>query len=276
VARLRWPGVEAPALRRLSDLAPAEWARAAHAAAADGGPLLGIAEAGLTAIPLHLAGSALLVYGDPGTGRTALLARLLRDASVLSDETRPHVYVLDYLGSLVDRCGDDSCLTAAAFGPHEAPDVLAALVDELTRRQRALAAARRQAEATTAGPPVWLLVDDYELVHVAARPGLVGDLANLVPYASRLGFGLVLNQGAGGSSTRVDPLVRRVLESAPWHLQFGVESKLELLLKGTRGMPLPPGQAVLTRPGRPEALLGVLPPVALPGTSRRPRIRLVS
>jgi hypothetical protein len=73
----------------------------------------------------------------------------------------------------------------------------------------------------------------------------------------------------------VDPLVRRLLESSPWHLQFSVEARLELLLKGTRGCPLPAGQAVLTRPGQGDALLQVLPPRVAAGAVR-PRIRLVS
>ena len=48
----------------------------------------------------------------------------------------------------------------------------------------------------------------------------------------------------------------------------------ELLLRGTRGALLPPGQAVLARPGCPDSLLAVLPPLARAGA--RPRIRLVS
>jgi hypothetical protein len=135
---------------------------------------------------------------------------------------------------------------------------------------------------------VWLVVDDYELVHAAARPGLVSELAGFVPYAARLGLSVVVAQGANGSGARVDPLIRRVLEGSAWHLQFSVESRTELLLRGTRGVPLPPGQALLARPGRPDRLLAVLPPLttsvaaAHPDpedadvVAARPRIRLVS
>jgi hypothetical protein len=105
---------------------------------------------------------------------------------------------------------------------------------------------------------------------------MVGDVANLVPYAAQLAFGVVVNQSATGSGARVDPLVRRLLESSPWHLQFSVEARLELLLKGTRGALLPPGQAVLTRPGQADALLQVLPPPAAAADAGRARMRLVS
>jgi hypothetical protein len=138
-----------------------------------------------------------------------------------------------------------------------------------------VAAARRKGTRLQHPAPIWLVADDYELVHAAARPGMVADLANLVPYAATLDFGVVVNQSATGSGARVDPLVRRLLESSPWHLQFSVEARLELLLKGTRGCPLPAGQAVLTRPGQSDALLQVLPP-RLPAEAARPRIRLVS
>jgi hypothetical protein len=216
-----------------------------------------------------------LAYGDPGSGRSLLLARLVAEASALPDAERPRIYVLDYVGALLDRCLDTSAVVAAAYGPQEAPDVLAALTDELTKRQAAVAAARRNGTPLQHPAPIWLVADDYELVHAAARPGMVTDLANLVPYAAKLALGVVVNQSAIGSGARVDPLVRRLLESSPWHLQFSVEARLELLLKGSRGCPLPAGQAVLTRPGQADALLQVLPP-HLPAATARTWIRLVS
>ena len=38
--------------------------------------------------------------------------------------------------------------------------------------------------------------------------------------AAKLALGVVVNQAASGSGARVDPLVRRLLESSPRHLQF--------------------------------------------------------
>jgi S-DNA-T family DNA segregation ATPase FtsK/SpoIIIE len=275
-AQARWPGVTAPPLRRLADLGHADWAEAHHQAAADRGLLLGVAESGFDPVRLEPGAlGAVLVYGDPGSGRSLLLARLLAQAAALPESARPQIYVLDYLGALLDRCDDRSAVVAAAYGPHEAPEVLGALVEELTRRQGAVAAARREGVALRHPAPVWLVADDYELVHAAARPGMATDLANLVPYAAKLALGVVVNQTAAGSGARVDPLVRRLLESLPRHLQFSVESRMELLLKGTRGVPLPPGHAVLTRPGQGDALVQVLPPRPAVADTRA-RIRLVS
>jgi len=252
------------------------------------------------AVGAEQSGLVLLAYGDPGSGRSRFLTRLLTDAANRPQGLRPRVYVLDYLGAVLDagsatRSAEGvhefgGVVVAAAYGPQETPDVLAALTDELTRRQVAAAAARRTPDRDGAlqRPPVWLVVDDYELVQAAARPGLVSELAGLVPYAARLGLSVVIAQGANGSGARVDPLVRRILEGSPWHLQFSVESRTELLLRGTRGVPLPPGQALLVRPGHPDRLLAVLPPVpagppaagvgaadADPAVAR-PHIRLVS
>jgi hypothetical protein len=249
-------------------------------------------------------GLTLLAYGDPSSGRSRFLARLLTDAAGQPEGLRPQVYVLDYLGALLEAHppargprgtdGSGGVVVGAAYGPQETPDVLAAVTDELTRRQVAATAARRTADhrhpadtgAAVPRPPVWLVVDDYELVHAAARPGLVSELAGFVPYAASLGLSVVVAQGANGSGARVDPLIRRVLEGSAWHLQFSVESRTELLLRGTRGVPLPPGQALLARPGRPDRLLAVLPPVAVAAAhadpaeadavAARPRIRLVS
>jgi S-DNA-T family DNA segregation ATPase FtsK/SpoIIIE len=262
-AALAWPGVTAAPLRRLADLTATDWAAARGGQAAGPGLLLGVAESGFAPVRLEPAGlGAVLAYGDPGSGRSRFLARLVAEAAALPDGARPAVHVLDYLGDLLDRCADRSAVVAAAYGPHETPEVLAALTAELTARQAAVAEARRDGVTLQHPAPVWLVADDYELVHAAARPGMVGDLANLVPYASRLGFGVIVNQTAAGSGARVDPLVRRLLECSPQHLQFSVEARMELLLKGTRGAPLPPGRAVLSRPGQADALLQVLPPDA--------------
>jgi S-DNA-T family DNA segregation ATPase FtsK/SpoIIIE len=277
VAAQRWPGVVAPPLRRLTDLAAADWAAARSTPAGRPELLLGVAESGFT--PVRIAPAefgAVLAYGDPGSGRSRLLARLLDDAARLPEGARPRVYVLDYLGALLDRCEDRSAVVAAAYGPQEAPEVLAALVEELTARQAAVAVARRTGTTLQHPEPVWLLADDYELVHAAARPGMVGDLANLVPYAARLDLGIVVCQSAMGSGARVDPLVRRLLESSPAHLQFSVEARMELLLRGTRGAPQPPGRAVLSRPGQADTLVQVLPPQGVAGDATRSRMRLVS
>jgi len=304
LAQERWPGVIAKPLRRLADLRAEDWARAcaepSRSPSADEGhgPFLGVDEADFRPVTADPSGLALLAYGDAGSGRTRFLTRLLADAVERPEGLRPQVYVLDYLGALLDgyttACGGrdagEGLVIAAAYGPQETPDVLAALTDELDRRQIAVAAARRTPGAGEAARrrPVWLVVDDYELVHAAARPGLVSELAGYVPYANRLGLSLLLVQGANGSGARVDPLVRRVLEGSPWHLQFSVESRLELLLRGTRGALLPPAQAVLARPGRADRLLAVLPPLAAGAdpagadvaaadlATTRPHIRLVS
>ena len=261
---------------------------------AGGAVVLGVDEASFAPVPVERAGLGLLVYGDSGSGRSRFLGRLLRDAGRLPESDRPQVLVIDYLGALLDRHAADveagrafEVVHAAAYGPQEAPELLTALTDELLRRQQVTATARRPGRSLggtdsrvsgvadgrshgPVGPPLWLVVDDYELVHAAARPGLVSELANLVPYAARLGLTMLLAQGANSSGARVDPLIRRVLEGSPWHLQFSVESKHELLLRGTRGAPLRPGHALLARPGRPDSLLAVLPPRAPVGASGTP------
>ena len=145
LAQARWPGVAAPPLRQLADLTAGEWAGGGYAAAAGGGLLLGVAESGFEPVVLAPGdGIGVLAYGDPGGGRTALLARVLADAAALPIAERPQVYVLDYLGALLDRCADTGAVVVAAYGPQEAPELVATLVEELTRRQAAVAAARRE------------------------------------------------------------------------------------------------------------------------------------
>ena len=83
---------------------------------------------------------------------------MLADAAQQPAALRPQVYVLDYLGALLDAHrahrhgahsdGSPDLIVASAYGPHETPDVLAALADELTRRQAEAVAARRTRTGT--------------------------------------------------------------------------------------------------------------------------------
>ena len=144
-------------MRRLADLTAEDWARAcAPGPAAEPGSggriLVGVAEADFGAVTADPSGTALLAYGDPGSGRTRFLTRVLAEAARWSAGLRPQVYVLDYLGALLDACSDlvvdagNDLVVAAAYGPHETPEVLDALTHELTARQAADAAVRRNPE----------------------------------------------------------------------------------------------------------------------------------
>ena len=140
--------------------------------------------------------------------------------------------------------------------------MLAALTEELTRRQARRRRRPSRGHALRHPAPVWLVADDYELVHAAARPGMVTDLANLVPYAGQARASACSStRAATGSGARVDPLVpasARVLALAPAVLRRGAAGTPAQGHPWRR--PCPPAQAVLTRPGQADALLQVLPP----------------
>ena len=77
-ARLHWPGMAAAPLRPLADLASRDWAEAHRDAAAGRRLLLGVAESGFEPVGLDPGAlGGVLAYGDPGSGRSLLLARLL-------------------------------------------------------------------------------------------------------------------------------------------------------------------------------------------------------
>ena len=158
-AQEQWPDAVAPRLRRLADLTADDWVRARDGAAHEQAMLLGVDEVEFAPVVAASAGLTLLAYGDPGSGRSRLLARLLADVADDPEAVRPQVYVVDYFGALLDahrsRLNDSGrdggigarrdVVVAAAYGPQEAPGLIAALTDELARRQAAAASARRAA-----------------------------------------------------------------------------------------------------------------------------------
>src|SRR5206468_2011061 len=155
---------------RLNDVMESQHGRAAAASVPAGVPGRGLRTDG-----------AVVQVAAPGEGSAAgdlrgavHLAAALAGSRWPGQSAAPLRRLAD-LGSLLERCTDTSAVAAAALGPDEAPDVLAALTDELQRRQVAVAAARRDGSVARHSSPVWLVADDYELVHAAARPGLMAE-----------------------------------------------------------------------------------------------------
>ncbi|WP_432839493.1 FtsK/SpoIIIE domain-containing protein [Dactylosporangium sp. CA-092794] len=240
------PGVAAEPLPLLEDLTAARF-HAAERSAAGGQVVLGVDEAGFAPVCFTPGRDGNLLYlGDPHTGRTTGLARLL---ARVSEAGLADAYVVDLRGDLLAAAPPP---TAAATSTEEVEALAAGL--------------RRRLDARLAGAPgdehpVLLVVDDAELLQAVYSIGKVNPLGALAPHlmlAQRLGLSVVLNQLPAQAMTR-DPLVMRAVESGAARLQFSTVPRYDLPT-GFSGRLLPPGVARLIRPGRPEALLRTLPP----------------
>ena len=161
------------------------------------GCVLGIDEDRLQPVTLDLTGQHLLVFGEPGCGKTAVL-RLLCHEIV---RTVPD-------GLLVPV---DPRRTLAEFGGLGLR-LLPELIETLRERVR------------TAGPVVrrtYVVVDDYDLAASALAP-----LADVLPHARDLGLHLLIARGSGGAARALyDPVLSAVRETGPVGLQMSGMSR---------------------------------------------------
>jgi DNA segregation ATPase FtsK/SpoIIIE, S-DNA-T family len=192
------------------------------AAAPAVGCVLGIDEDGLQPVALDLTGQHLLVFGEPGCGKTAVLRLLCHEIA----RTVP-------AGLLVPL---DARETLAEFGSGGLRS-LPGLVDRLRDRVHG---------AESRVPQIYLVIDDYDLAATALAP-----LADVLAHARDIGLHLVIARRSGGAARALyDPILSAVRETGAAGLQLSGSPEDGPLVGGVRPRRLPPGRGVLvTRTG---------------------------
>ena len=179
------------------------------AAAPAAGCVLGIDEDGLQPVTLNLTGQHLMVFGEPGCGKTAVLRLLCHEIA----RTVPNglVVPLDARGGL---------------------RALPGLIDGLRARVHG---------GEPGDPQIYVVVDDYDLAASALAP-----LADVLPHARDIGLHLLIARRSGGGARALyDPILSAVRETGAVGLQLSGCPDDGPLVGGVRPRPLPPGRGVL-------------------------------
>ena len=186
-----------------------------RAGARDDGVLLGLDEQRLAPVGLDLARHHLLVFGERGCGKTAVLRLLCHE--IRRTQPDAQLVVCDPRRSLED---------AGASHPP------AQLLEQL----------RARVSCPTPEPaPVYVVVDDYELAAATVAP-----LAELLPHARDIGLHVVLARSSGGAARALyDPVLGALRESGPMVLQLSASPDDGPLAGTVRPRPLPPGRGIL-------------------------------
>ena len=223
----------------------------------------------LEVVRLDLAAAPhLLIFGDPGSGRTAALrciatALMARHAA---DDLR--LVVVDYRSTLSDLAAAAHCdahvsTAAAATG---AADRLRSALDQ--RRQHAAARPPSTAHRPTLqGPHHLLVVDDYDLVAAGRNP--LDPVLDLVAHGRDVGLHVLLARPVSGSARGAfEPFYQRVRESGATGLILSGDPREGSLLGARTATHLPPGRAhLVTRNGRGGLVqLAWTPPNLAPAT----------
>ncbi|WP_327365081.1 type VII secretion protein EccCa [Streptomyces sp. NBC_01217] len=253
-----WKGAVAPPLRVLAELiTPEELDGACQAlpggveALPAGAVPIGIREFDLApaALDLDADGPHFLVYGDSGSGKTSFLRSWMRAVTKRRSAWDARFIVIDYRRGLLGAVPEDY-VGAVAGDPDAAAVYVAQVVEKLKERMPPPGITPRELKERDwwAGPELYLVVDDYDLVASGGATGR-GPLAAVGDYitqAAEIGFHVVLARRNGGMSrSMADPVAGRIRELGSAGLLLSGDPREGAVLQDQRARRLPPGRGIL-------------------------------
>ncbi|MFJ7245086.1 SAV_2336 N-terminal domain-related protein [Kitasatospora sp. NPDC098652] len=196
------------------------------------------------------------VFGDPGSGKTALLRLLVRQLTERYSAEEIGFLVFDFRRTLLDRLPPEYLV-------HHASGVSG--LATLARIVRVAAASRtpdadRRRQGRRGHKDIFLVVDDYELIAEAlaeGEPHPLASLAELLDQAGSVGLRVIVARRAEGAgrARATDPFLRAVCDLGPHGVVLPGGAGEGPLLGSVAPRVLPPGRGVHVTPGRPSGTL---------------------
>lgn len=214
--------------------------------------LLGLEERRLQPVAVDIENHPyLLVLGDNECGKTATLRILCREIVRTRTAAQAQLFIVDYRRTLMGVV-ESEYLGGYAMSPAALSAVLPGLLESLRGRMPPahLSHAQLRARSWWAGPDLYVVVDDYDLVAAPAGNPL-DDLLEYLPYAKELGLCLILARRSGGAARALfGPLLAALHDLGCMGLVMSGRPDEGVLFGSARPTPLPPGRGVLvTRTG---------------------------
>ncbi|MEV4632410.1 type VII secretion protein EccCa [Rhodococcus coprophilus] len=210
---------------------------------------IGIDEAELAPAAVDFTDSPhLLVFGDSGCGKTALLRGICRGLTESNTADQVRIIVGDYRRALLGVVEGDHL---GGYAP--AASVLAAMAQELAgifeRRLPGPDTTQQQLRDRSwwTGPEVFVIVDDYDMVATSGQNPLT-PLLDYLPQAKDIGLHLVVARRAGGAGRALfEPVLARLRELSSPGLVMSGNREEGALVGAVRPAPMPPGRGMLVR-----------------------------
>ncbi|OCB60464.1 type VII secretion protein EccCb [Mycobacterium vulneris] len=250
----RAPGVRLlPACVRRPELGPVSRARPATEV------LLGLGERELAPVLVDFAEQPdLVIFGEPGCGKSTALHTLCRDLVDGSDPSSVQVLIVDFRRALLGVVESEH-LAGYAPSAGALDAVLPRVLETVRGRMPGAEVTQRQFRDRSwwRGPELYVVVDDYDLV----AGGTANPLSPLLPYlphARDLGLHLVLARRSGGAARAMfDPVLAAVKDLGCMGLTMSANPDDGVLLGSVRPVRLPPGRGTLITRAAPDQLVQV-------------------
>ena len=224
--------------------------------------ILGIGESELAPVALDFTQhNHLLIFGDGGCGKTATLRTLCREVMRIAPAQPARLYLVDLRRTLLDAV-HGAAPAGYAFSTASLAAQLGGLVTLLENRLPTAETTADQLRSRSwwAGPQVYLIVDDYDLV-AAASPDAMAGLQRLLPHATDIGLHVVLaRRCAGTARVMFDPMLAQLRDSGCMGLLMNGSPRRGALVGNHRAAAHRAGRGLLvTRDGSQRVQVGWCP-----------------
>ncbi len=220
---------------------------------------LGVGERDLTPVLLDFAEHPhLLVLGEGECGKTAVLRLLCTELARTHTPGEVQLEIVDFRRTMLGVIESEH-LGGYSVSGTALTSRMAALTDRLDQRMPDEQVTQQQLRNRSwwAGPEIYVVVDDYDLVAGATGNPLL-PLADFLPHAKDLGLHVVVARRSGGAARAMfDPVLARLRDMGCSGLMMSATPDEGVLLGTSRPAPLPPGRGTLTARGKPDELLQV-------------------
>ncbi|KZS68322.1 type VII secretion protein EccC [Mycobacterium kansasii] len=195
--------------------------------------------------------SHLVIFGDNECGKSATLRLLCREIVRARTPAQARLFIVDYRRTLLGVVESEH-LGGYAMSAPALDAMLPGVVSLLRQRMPPTEVSQAQLRTRSwwAGPDIYLVVDDYDLVATTAGNPLLAALEYL-PYATDLGLHLVIARRSGGAARAMfEPLLAGLRDFGCTALMMSGRPEEGALFGTSRPGPLPAGRGVLiTRTG---------------------------
>ncbi|MFG1833216.1 type VII secretion protein EccCa [Micromonospora chersina] len=257
-----WAGPAAPRVRLLPPVLP--YAELDRTATTGLSFAIGVAEADLRPVVLDFATEPnFVVFGDAECGKSSFLRALATSIVHRFTPEQARVILVDYRRSLMGAVESAHLIGYGTAAPHTT-ELIESAAGYLQGRLPGphVTPAELRDRSWWAGPELFVLVDDYDLV-AGGPTNPLRALEEHLPHARDVGLHLVLARRSGGAGrTSYEPIIQRLRELSTAGLVMSGGPEEGPLVGQVKAGPLPPGRGrlVTRREGVRLVQLAHLPP----------------